>query len=100
MPVEEVPPVEELKRWEAKALKSFKRFKRADVAFDTDAIPFPEQVRIHDALKVATDTASIKAAFKGVDALLDSVDAEARRKWVEEAGNARDADIFQVTRHT
>lgn len=76
----------DLTLWEKKSLKSFKRFKKADVAFETSAIPLPEQVRIHDALKTADSADAIKAAFKrdAVDALLEDVDADARA-WVEEA---------------
>jgi len=75
----------DLGKWEAKALKSFKRFHKADVSFETNAISLPEQVAIHDALKAADSTEAIKAAFRGVDALMQAVDADARR-WVEEAG--------------
>jgi HK97 family phage portal protein len=73
----------DLDRWERKALKSLRRFKRADVLFTSDAIPLPEQVAIHAALKSAQTAQEVKAAFS-VDALLESVDSDAR-KWVEEA---------------
>lgn len=73
----------DLDKWQYKALKSLRRFKKADVAFTSDAIPLPEQARIHAALKGAQTAAEVKAAFS-VDGLLESVDADAR-KWVEEA---------------
>jgi HK97 family phage portal protein len=84
-PMEEEMPmkaIDDLALWERKALKSFKRFRKADVAFETNAIPLPDQVEIHAALKAADSPDAIKAAFRGVDALLASVDADARR-WVE-----------------
>jgi HK97 family phage portal protein len=119
-PVAEAKAVDDLELWERKALKSFRRFKKADVSFDTNTVSLPEQVRIHEALKGADSIPAIKAAFRrprtalgtalmdirnrgtapfldeeeidaevkarrgGVDALLDSVDAEARQ-WAEEA---------------
>src|SRR5512138_3788167 len=76
----------DMERWERKAIKSLRRFRRADVTFESNAIPLPEQVRIHDALKAADSVEAIKAAFKGRDAtdtLLDDVDADARA-WVDE----------------
>ena len=77
---------DDLRKWEAKALKSLRRFHKAEVAFESNAIPFDEQLAIHAALKAAEDAEAVKAAFRGdsVDALIDSVDADAR-KWVEAA---------------
>ena len=71
------PPEEEeemkaldLRKWEAKALKSLRRFHKADVAFESNSIPFDEQMAIHAALRAAEDADAVKAAFRG-----DSVDA-------------------------
>ncbi len=76
----------DLEKWQHKALKSLRRFHKADVAFESDSIPLPEQVAIHAALKAADSVEAVKAAFKrdAVDTLLDDVDEDARA-WAEEA---------------
>jgi HK97 family phage portal protein len=88
-PEEEVAPEEgaivpmktaDLDRWERKALKSLKRFHRADTPFESNAIPFPEQVRIHDALKTASTPEDVRAAFKAeedVEALISDEESAA-----------------------
>lgn len=80
----------DLDRWERKALKAFKRFHAADVRFQSDAIPLPEQVRIHEALKAAETVEEVRAAFKveeDVDSLIDS-EWDAAEKWVQALNNA------------
>jgi HK97 family phage portal protein len=76
----------EKRQWEAKALRDFVRKGRVYREFTSGFIPVPDYARIEAALKAADSVEAIKAAFKadGVDALLESVDAEARA-WVEEA---------------
>ena len=54
----------DMEKWQHKALKSLRRFHKADVAFESDAIPLPEQERIHAALKAADSVEAVKAAFK------------------------------------
>jgi hypothetical protein len=62
--VAEAKAVDDLELWERKALKSFRRFKKADVSFDTITVSLPEQARIHEALKGADSVPAIKAAFR------------------------------------
>lgn len=89
-PEEGAPPpvkaIDDMELWERKALKSFRRTGKAGVGFESSSIDPDEHERISTALKAADSPAAIKAAFKGVDGLLDSVDAEARQ-WAEEATN-------------
>lgn len=73
----------DLSRWERKAIKALKAGKSPAVPFHTTAVSLPEQERIRGALKGATTAEEVKAAFSDVDALISSVDAEARA-WVEE----------------
>lgn len=54
---------EELRRWQRKALRSFRAGAGAVVQFDTDAIPLAEQERINRALSRAQSEDDIKAAF-------------------------------------
>lgn len=49
--------------WERKAIKSLRRFGKAAVKFESNAIPFPEQERIIGGLREATTVEGIKAAF-------------------------------------
>lgn len=76
--------VNDLELWERKALKRFKATGKAAVGFESDVIEPDEHERISAALKAAQDVQAIKAAFRGIDGLLDSVDADARA-WAEEA---------------
>ena len=101
-PIEEVAPGEELpmptkaedlRRWEAKALKGLKRFHRADVRFETTTIGEAEQASIHAALDLARTPEDVRAAFKAtprrvtVDALAgDTGVLERARKLREEVG--------------
>lgn len=90
--------------WERKALKSWKRFKKAAVPFDTSAIPLPEQERITLALKEAKTVEDIKAVFQhtpnlhpGAAWMSDDFDAplelkSTRRVTVEEL--AGDEDVL------
>ncbi len=88
--IEEAPikAIDDLDRWERKALKSFKARGKAAVAFESDVIDPDEHEAISAALKAAQSVQEVKAAFKrsAVDTLLDSVDDEARA-WAEEATN-------------
>lgn len=54
----------DLTNWERKALKALKRFHAADVKFESNAIPFPEQVQIHASLKAAETVEDVRAAFE------------------------------------
>lgn len=54
---------EELRRWQRKALRSFRSGAGAVVQFDTDAVPLAEQERINRALSRAQSEDDIKAAF-------------------------------------
>lgn len=83
---------EDLRRWEAKALKSLKRLHRADVRFETTTIGEAEQLDIHRALDAARTSEDVRAAFKAaprrvtVDALAgDEAVLERARKLREEA---------------
>ena len=77
---------DDLRKWEGKALKSLRRFHKADVAFESDSIPLPEQVAIHAALKAADSAEAVKAAFKqdAVDALIGE-HLEGAVAWAQEA---------------
>ena len=55
----------DLTRWERKAIKGLRRFKKAAVPFESTAIPLPEQERIMKALKGATTVDAVKAVFRG-----------------------------------
>lgn len=93
----ETPPMEEeeampmkaddLRKWEAKALKALKRFHAADVRFESNAIPFAEQVAIHEALKAAETVDDVRAAFKADDSdpLIDA-EWDAAMAWAKKAG--------------
>jgi HK97 family phage portal protein len=78
-----IDDTDDLARWERKALKGLKRFRNPAQPFVSASIDAATHARISGALKVAQTAEEVKAAFS-VDALLDSVDAEARM-WVEEA---------------
>lgn len=88
------PRADDLRKWEAKALKSLKRFHKASVPFESLRIPLPDQERISAALKAAETVEEVKAAFKAkeedgtLDALLDDVDSSAR-EWANEALSER-----------
>ncbi len=88
MPIEAAPvkAVDDLALWETKALHDFKRRGRVYRSFISDTIDADEHAAISAALKVAQSVQEVKAAFKksAVDALLDSVDKDARA-WAEEA---------------
>ena len=80
--------IDDLDRWERKALKRLKATGKALVGFESDAIDPDDHARITAALTHATTQSEVKAAFKqdATDKLLDSVDADARA-WAEEATN-------------
>lgn len=109
MPVEDAPPdvmpvksavisdwewndaqaAEEMKRWEAKALRDMKTKGRVYRGFESGFIPIPEHARISAALKVAQTAQEVKAAFKAafkadVDALIDA-NIDGAIAWAQEA---------------
>jgi hypothetical protein len=53
----------ELRAWKRKATNAFKRGESADVEFDTDRIPLPQQLRIHDRLQQVETRDQILRAF-------------------------------------
>jgi hypothetical protein len=88
-PDEAMPPMkalDDLDRWERKAIKALKRTGKALVGFESDAIDDDEHDRITEALRIADSIAAVKAAFKqdATDKLLESVDADAR-SWAADA---------------
>lgn len=93
LPMEEAAmptKADDLRRWEAKALKSLKRFHRADVRFETTTIGEAEQAGIHAALDLARTPDDVKAAFKSaprrvtVDALAEDEAVLERAKRLRE----------------
>jgi HK97 family phage portal protein len=105
-PVEELPPeaakavqarmdavldgAHDLELWERKALKALKARGKAAVGFESDAIDPEEHARITEALRAAQTPAEVKAAFKGIDGLIEQHLAGAL-DWAQEAMSGDDA---------
>jgi HK97 family phage portal protein len=88
--------VDDLELWERKALKSLKRFKKADVTFDTNAVSLPEQVRIHEALKAAVTAQDVRDAFKQPQTPLGARLLAIRQQRVADGGPLLDEDAIEA----
>ena len=95
-PLEEQPVEAEMKRWERKAIKAFKRSGRAAVPFQSDVLGKDTTLQITEALKSATSVQEVREAFKAstvkpapvreAEAALDEAEEEALRwaRWALE----------------
>ena len=87
----EMPPeagaakaVDDLALWERKALRTFKARGRAAVGFKSESIDPDDHARISEALKAAHDVAAVKAAFRGIDGLIER-ELDGALVWAQEA---------------